>query len=347
MYEYSMEIDPVKLEKEGSSLNSDCEQIQTLSESRIQALKDKKGLVLEGGGVLGIGHLGVLSRLEELGIRVEQFKYFAGTSAGSIVASALACGGSIEFIINILHELQFENFKDDDCGILRDSYRLWKWFGWHKGKYLEKWAYNTLGAITGNPAITFQEVYEQYGNYLVIPVMKNYETTIYYNKNTTPDMPIFKAIRRSAGIPLFYQADIDETIDSDDDSDKEGDNQYDMYVDGGVLDNFPFHTLEEFLETDQILGLKLMSRTQLHELNHGVHTSPPKNILEAAMKLITALRNQALRLHIKEKHWVNTIKTDVGDMQSTDFGLTLKQKEWLLNQGREAANNFLLPDTVE
>ena len=46
-------------------------------------------LVLSGGGVLGIGHVGVASVLEERGYR---FRRIAGTSAGAIVGSLLAAG---------------------------------------------------------------------------------------------------------------------------------------------------------------------------------------------------------------------------------------------------------------
>lgn len=296
-------------------------------ETKLDQLKNKMGLVCEGGGVLGVAELGALIRLDELGIKISQFKYFAGTSVGSIITSALACGGTIEYITQVLQQLQFDNFKDDDWGVVRDTYRLWTCYGWHKGEFLEKWAYDILGAITGNPAITFEEVYKRYGNYLVIPVMKNYEETVYYDRFTVPTMPVFKAIRRSAGIPLFYQADMDD---------------HDMYVDGGVLDNYPFHKLDEIIGADKVLGLKLMSTKQLHEISYGIQSDPPSTLLQAVMKLITALRNQALRVHIKTVYWDHTIKIDVEDMKSTDFDLTLKQKEWLINQGRDAVDKFLV-----
>ena len=46
-------------------------------------------LVLSGGGVLGVGHAGAVSVLEECGF---EFKRIAGTSAGSIVGALLAAG---------------------------------------------------------------------------------------------------------------------------------------------------------------------------------------------------------------------------------------------------------------
>lgn len=46
-------------------------------------------LVLEGGGVKGIGHVGAITALVEKGYT---FKRVAGTSAGAIVASLVAAG---------------------------------------------------------------------------------------------------------------------------------------------------------------------------------------------------------------------------------------------------------------
>ena len=48
-------------------------------------------LVLEGGGVRGIGHVGALSVMEEQGY---SWQHIAGTSAGAYVAALLAAGHS-------------------------------------------------------------------------------------------------------------------------------------------------------------------------------------------------------------------------------------------------------------
>ena len=51
----------------------------------------KIGLVLSGGGVRGIAHIGVIKALEEYGIYPS---YIAGTSAGAIVGGMYAGGCS-------------------------------------------------------------------------------------------------------------------------------------------------------------------------------------------------------------------------------------------------------------
>lgn len=55
--------------------------------------------VFEGGGVRGAAHAGAYEAAKDLGI---QFERLAGTSAGSIVASLIAAGGTPEDISEIL-----------------------------------------------------------------------------------------------------------------------------------------------------------------------------------------------------------------------------------------------------
>jgi len=82
----------------------------------------KTALVLSGGGALGLAHVGVLKSLEERGC---SFDYFAGTSAGAIIASCIACGLSSDHIFTnlcdkSLFRLAFD-FSFRGGGILRGS----------------------------------------------------------------------------------------------------------------------------------------------------------------------------------------------------------------------------------
>lgn len=70
--------------------------------------KVKLGLALGGGGVRGIGHIGALKALEELGLK---FDYIAGTSAGSIVGALYASGLSSKEIEEITYSLKVRDIK--------------------------------------------------------------------------------------------------------------------------------------------------------------------------------------------------------------------------------------------
>ncbi|MBS1543678.1 MAG: patatin-like phospholipase family protein, partial [Bacteroidetes bacterium] len=74
------------------------------------------GLVLSGGGVRGVAHIGVLKALEEYGLR---FKRVSGTSAGSIVGALYARGYSPSEILDIILQVS----------MLKSVRPAWAWSG--------------------------------------------------------------------------------------------------------------------------------------------------------------------------------------------------------------------------
>src|SRR4051812_1485792 len=69
-------------------------------------------LVLSGGGVLGIGHVGAVSVLQERGY---EFKRIAGTSAGSIVGALLAARIPPTRMQELMRSLDYRQFIDRDA----------------------------------------------------------------------------------------------------------------------------------------------------------------------------------------------------------------------------------------
>lgn len=73
--------------------------------------KNKIGLALSGGGVLGAAHIGVIKELEKAGVKID---YVCGTSAGSIVGAVYAYGGVdalSEFYREIINTSAFNSKK--------------------------------------------------------------------------------------------------------------------------------------------------------------------------------------------------------------------------------------------
>lgn len=77
--------------------------------------KVKVGIAFGGGGARGIGHIGAIKALEELGIKAH---FVAGTSAGSIVGALYAAGYTYGDIILNLKKLRAKD--------IRDSKLIWK-----------------------------------------------------------------------------------------------------------------------------------------------------------------------------------------------------------------------------
>ena len=67
----------------------------------------KIGLVLSGGGIRGIAHLGVLQALSEAGIK---FNKISGTSAGSIVGALFAQGIEPAEILKVFMQTRLYNY---------------------------------------------------------------------------------------------------------------------------------------------------------------------------------------------------------------------------------------------
>ncbi len=66
--------------------------------------KEKIGLALGGGVVLGAAHIGVLQAMEELDIKID---FVAGTSIGAFIGALLAFGKNAKGIKEILSELNW------------------------------------------------------------------------------------------------------------------------------------------------------------------------------------------------------------------------------------------------
>ena len=77
--------------------------------------KLKVGIVLSGGGIRGIAHLGILKALKNTGIK---FNHISGTSAGAILGSFYAAGIDPEEVLNIFMKTKLLRFIRPALGSL-------------------------------------------------------------------------------------------------------------------------------------------------------------------------------------------------------------------------------------
>jgi len=78
------------------------------------------GVALEGGGAMGLAHIGVLKWFEENHIPVD---YIAGTSMGGLVAGFYATGSSPEELSSLIENLEWKKVLDDRTPYEDLSYR--------------------------------------------------------------------------------------------------------------------------------------------------------------------------------------------------------------------------------
>jgi len=201
-----------------------------------------RNLVFEGGGVKGVAYIGALEVLEKKGI-LGQIERIGGTSAGAINAVLLALDYTGEQMKPILLGLNFTNFLDSGRGIFSGINRLRKDYGWYKGNYFQKWIGKQIEA-KGEPAdVTFAQLKANgHRDLYLIGTDLNTGYSEVFSAERTPRMSVAKAARISMSIPLFFAA-------------VRHWRSHDVYVDGGVLDNYPVKLFdrERYLSSEHLM----------------------------------------------------------------------------------------------
>lgn len=300
-----------------------------------------KNLVFEGGGVKALAFVGALKRLEEEPeLITNTLTGFAGSSAGALTATLVACGYTASDIEPLLLET---DFKDQiDGNYINNVYttglvRLWSKYGLFPTDKLVTWLDRLIAAKLDNkPQATFHDLYEKTQHQLVITTTSvKHAKTLYYSKDTTPNMVISEAVKRSISIPLFFEANF--TQDGD------------VLVDGGMLSNYPLWVFdsEKDRPNPETLGLKLVEisdqQKEKKQQQHVDEELKVDNLTDYMISLIDCLLIQIEKLHVRSDDWKRTIPICIGhDVRSTDFGLSTERKKQLIQQGYECTDKWLL-----
>jgi NTE family protein len=297
-----------------------------------------QNLVLAGGGIKIIASIGALEIVQELGV-LQQITGFAGSSAGAIVAGALSVGYTVAELKKILLAKNFNDFKD--AGWMAPIQILYH-YGWCRGDALYQWLGDMIQTKTGNPDISFKQVYQQYGKYLIITgCCLNKRETHYYSHRSNPDMPIRQAVRISMSIPgLFVPIQWGG----------------DVLVDGGLLENYCIYIFDKkdpnsktqaineqsppHVPQKTTLGIKLLSSNELPDgqIYHG--DVKITNFVGYLESIINTMMTQIDRSIISQHYWDRTIPINTGDIPIGEFNLSKEKKLELIELGRNTAIKF-------
>lgn len=282
--------------------------------------------VFSGGGIKGFAYIGAMQVLEEKNYR---FKRVAGTSAGAIMAVFIAAGYTAKEIEEILDELNLKSLLDPPkpAGTLPFLKWLNLYFrmGLYKGKALEKWFYKKLaakGILTFNdlPKDSLKIVASDLtnGRMVVIP-----DDLASYGIDWRK-FSVAKALRMSCGIPFFF-----EPIKL---SDHNGEC---LFVDGGILSNFPLWIFDNGNKQRPTIGLKLSNPREdmpPQKINNGL------NLFEA---LFSTMKNAHDERYISRKHERNIVFIPLEKYSATQFDLDDETKQILIEIGRKRTLKFL------
>ncbi|MBI9013874.1 MAG: patatin-like phospholipase family protein [Clostridiales bacterium] len=313
-----------------------------------------RNYVFEGGGVKGLAYVGALKVLQAKGID-QQIERVAGASAGAICALLVALNYTSQEIQDILWDLDFNNFMDDDWGIIRDTNRLLEDYGWYKGDFFEKWIEGLIKQKTGSINTTFAYMKEKDAFKEVAFIGTNLSThySEIFSARTTPNMELSKALRITMSIPLFFKA-----VKM---------NYNKTYVDGGLLMNYPikifdrkhyvsknliekdYYKLEnekidstktpedEYVFNTETLGFRLDSKNQISVLKDNA--SPKEyeidDIFDYMWNLIETVVEAQQNVHLHSDDWHRTVYIDSLGIKTTEFDLSDKDKDALIASGEK------------
>ncbi len=320
-------------------------------------------LVFEGGGVKGIAYIGAMQVLQEKGV-LENIKRVGGTSAGAINATLFALGYSIADQRRILKKLDFNNFMDDNWGLVRDTQRLIEEFGWYKGDFFHHWISGLINKKLKNPHATFRDL-KAAGQPNLYVYGANLSTRFgeVFSAEHTPTTRIADAVRISMSIPLFFAAYRNA--------------RKDVYVDGGLLNNFPVKLFDRgkyieeanrpkmgvetvyykeenarFLKTHpaaspyvynkETLGFRLDSKQEIGVFRDGAepqHTAVA-DFFGYIKALVGTIMDNQLNSHLHSDDWQRTIYIDTLGVGTTDFDLSETMKTKLEQSGRLGADKY-------
>lgn len=317
-----------------------------------EAARFNADLVLEGGGVKGIGLVGAYLTLLGADYQIQRI---AGTSAGAIVGALIAAEMAPDLMLKTMREVDYGEFQDE--GFLDHLGRVGKGLsvlfekGIYEGEYLRTWLDDLLSDL-GKATFGDLRVDDPAGS---LPPERSYRLVVltsdiscgklvrlpwdYPLYGLDPDeQRISDAVRASMSIPFFYEPvrfkgtrTDGTTIDS-------------YLVDGGMLSNFP---VDVFDRTDGRLprwptfGVKLSARpTQTMEEMFSID-----GVLGLTKAMVGTMMRFHDQIHIDDPAVLaRTMFVDTLGVKATDFDIDEATQDLLYDNGRVAATKFLQGD---
>lgn len=316
-----------------------------------------RNLIFEGGGVKGLAYVGALSVLESRGI-LQDIERVGGTSAGAITALLIGLGYSVQEIRDVLWNMDMRKFLDSSWGVIRNTDRLLKDYGWYKGVYFTNWVSELIEKKTGSKSTTFEELEQHRLGRQLYLIGTNLSTGYaeIFSKQHTPNITLAEAVRVSMSIPLFFTAVRNENKE--------------VCVDGGVLENYPIKLFDResyidkhFLSTAyyegvnstqdsshfdayvfnmETLGFRLDSSSEI-KIFEGFDKPPSfeiNDIFDYLKRLIATLLDSQQNRHLHSDDWQRTVYIDSLSVRTTDFDISDELKQQLVESGKTGTERY-------
>jgi len=293
-----------------------------------------ENLVFSGGGIKGVAYAGIPKVLKDYEI-IDNIKKVAGTSAGSIAALLIALRYTPNQIEKIISKLDFNNFIDTRL-ITKHIFKLLFYTGIQSGSRLENWIKAKIKYKTGRELTTFIELYEITKIELVITAVNfDSQTVSYFSYKTTPEMPIWIAIRASTALPVYYEMVYYNGR---------------RYMDGGPLANYPIWIFDNpdsyeynpqsiCMANELTIGFRLVTRYCETSDNNLSKFIP--NIFKIVFGLIDIMVNYIDDGYDVFDYTNRSVIININGVKATDFSLPVDQLNLLKQTGVDATIKYL------
>ena len=314
---------------------------------------------MEGGGVRGLAYAGALEVLEQKNI-LKNVERVAGSSAGAIAGLMISLGYNSKEIDSILQTLKIQEFNDgkDIFGKIR---RIENEYGVYKGYKFETWLGHLILYKTGNANTTFLQLHQLH--------LQNNNFKDFYCTGTNisrqqleilswekwPQMTLKTAVHISSCIPFYFKPVPIDSVGNEV-SLKDTLSNYDLYVDGGMLCNYPINMFDSCTSADnpltcghviynpETLGLKLERGDQIKEFNQGKTEIAPYHI-ENMKQYISAVINLTMEKINRETPDLRnekgrTIYISYEEISARVRKISPEEKKILYDNGVAAATKF-------
>ncbi len=287
----------------------------------------KADLVLEGGGVKGLGLVGAVLHLMREGYT---FPRVAGTSAGSIVAAFLAAGATADELAGIMGRLDYSRVPDRG-GLpgVSESFGLARHSGAHPGNHIHGFVRDELERLGVR---TFADLERDTLVVTATDITRGILLRLpwdYESLGLDPgEQPVADAVRASISIPLFFEPVqlADRTL-----------------VDGGVLSNFPIAMFDRPKPRWPTFGVKVIpdapDANALLFPGLPFPQPPPVRLLTRVMTTAVLGHDQTYLDQPCVRR--RAIQVDTSDVGIVEFGASEETRAGLVAEGERAARDFL------
>lgn len=281
-----------------------------------------KNLVFKGGGILGIAYAGAICELEKRGT-LKTIERVAGTSAGSIVALLISLKYTSREIDDVLSDTDFKSFED---GI--NPLKIMSNYGLYKGDVCLEWIEKIITDKGLKKDANFQDFRKAgFLDLNVFATDMNEQCAKRFSFDCSQYVCVAEAVRASMSIPLFFRAFRFTNLIPDSH----------LYVDGGLVYNYPLEIFDTTNDNDETLGLFLTNTDGAKENNELDYNHFTKYIKAL---VVTMLDAQNIGLSLDKADIERTIMIDNCGISPINFDIDVDQKIALFKSGQQAVLNY-------